>query len=76
MTYSAVVLAVWIVALTATCGGLVIALRGLARAETATRAASASAAGIDAVDTATEALEAAITDTAHARVRLHSRTTG
>lgn len=76
MTYSAVVLVAWIVALAGTCAGLVVAVRSLARAETASRAATASIDGLSAVETATEVLEASVTDTAHAQVRLHSRAAG
>ena len=74
MTYSQVVLALWIVALTATFTGLLVALRGLVRAEAATRAARSAGEGVAAVETATASLQAAVTDTAHARVRFHTRT--
>lgn len=76
MTYSHLVLAVWIIALGGTIGGLVVALRSLARAETALRRVRTAQEGVDVLEGATEALEVAVTDTAHARVRFHTRSTG
>lgn len=72
MTYSAVVMTVWVVALLATLVGLVLAGRAVLRAEAALALVHDGLQGVGEVTARRTELDAATRHTAGSRVRLHT----
>lgn len=73
MTYSDLVMWVWLVALVATLAGLVLALRAVVRAEAALVRVRTGVDGVGELARARAELDAATRHAAGARVRLHTR---
>ncbi len=73
MTYSDVVMWMWVVALLGTLGAFALAWRGLARTDLAVARVRDELGGVDAVAAARAELEEATRSTAGERIRLHTR---